>query len=62
MRSKDVYKFLSITKNVELQRKNHIVRKISHSSEEISILNNLKRKYIFIVIYKNGIFINNDRR
>lgn len=62
MRSKDVYKFLSITKNVELQRKNHIVRKISHSSEEISILNNLKKKCIFVVIYKNGIFINNDRR
>lgn len=62
MRSKDVYKFLSITKNVELQRKNHIVRKISHSSEEISILNNLKKKCVFVVIYKNGIFINNDRR
>lgn len=59
MRSKDVYKFLSITK------KYRIAEKESYCEKNIS---QFRRNFDFeqsqkeIYIYKNGIFINNDRR
>lgn len=59
MRSKDVYKFLSITKKCRIaEKESYCEKNISQFRRNFDFEQSQKEIYI----YKNGIFINNDRR